>query len=137
MTPMKIVQYSKPQPPCSCTSKFHPPPCPWTSNFKRILPPPLPSPSDKQSVKRKHNPRMTFICYQVIMSFLQVGFRFQYQLISLVWLSFWLLFTVHLNEQNQNKNKTKLRHIQIDHAFQCSIDLLDNVMMLLKDVFTV
>ena len=29
--------------------------------------------------------------------------------------------TVHVNEQNQNKNKTKSRHIQIDHAFYCSI----------------
>ena len=29
--------------------------------------------------------------------------------------------TVHVSEQNQNKNKTKSRHIQIDHAFYCSI----------------
>ena len=29
--------------------------------------------------------------------------------------------TVHGNERNQNKNKTKSRHIQIDHAFYCSI----------------
>ena len=28
---------------------------------------------------------------------------------------------VHVNEQNQNKNETKSRHIQIDHAFHCSI----------------
>ena len=29
--------------------------------------------------------------------------------------------TVHVNERNQNKNKTKSRHIQIDHAFYSSI----------------
>ena len=29
--------------------------------------------------------------------------------------------TVHVNKRNQNKNKTKLRHIQIDLAFYCSI----------------
>ena len=29
--------------------------------------------------------------------------------------------TVHVNTRNQNKNKTKLRHIQIDLAFYCSI----------------
>ena len=110
----------------------------------------------------------------VIRSFLQVGFRFQYQPINLVWLSFdffsfswslvffrgfilscvqlskiiynysyfWYSFsnqsvllaqlenvnklwnnnrTVHVNEQNRNKNKTTSRHIQIDHAFYCSI----------------
>ena len=28
---------------------------------------------------------------------------------------------VHVSERNQNKNKTKSRHIQIDHAFYCSI----------------
>ena len=29
--------------------------------------------------------------------------------------------TVHVNKRIQNKNKTKSRHIQIDHAFYCSI----------------
>ena len=29
--------------------------------------------------------------------------------------------TGHVNEPNQNKNKNKSRHIQIDHAFYCSI----------------
>ena len=29
--------------------------------------------------------------------------------------------TVHLNEESQNKNKTKSRHIQIDYVFYCSI----------------
>ena len=29
--------------------------------------------------------------------------------------------TVRVNQWNQNKNKTKSRHIQIDHAFYCVI----------------
>ena len=29
--------------------------------------------------------------------------------------------TVHVNEGNQNKNKTKSRHFQIDHVFYCTI----------------
>ena len=61
----------KTPPPFLATSKILPPSWPWTSN--------------NQSVKRKHNPRMTITCYLV--SFLQVGFRFQYQLINLLWLS--------------------------------------------------
>ena len=54
--------------------------------------PPRPSPNDNQSIKRKHNPRMTIICYQV-RSFLQVGFCFQYQLSNL---SGFLLTSFHL-----------------------------------------
>ena len=51
-----------------------------------------PSPNNNQSIKRKHNPRMTITknireLLHVIRSFLQVGFRFQYQLINLVLLS--------------------------------------------------
>ena len=53
---------------------------------------PLPSPNDNQSIKRKHNPRVTIICYQV-RSFLQVGFCFQYQLSNL---SGFLLTSFHL-----------------------------------------
>ena len=29
--------------------------------------------------------------------------------------------SMHVSQRKQNKNKTKLRHIQIDHAFYCSI----------------
>ena len=55
-----------------------------TSN-EHPTPPIFLSPNDNQSIKRKHNnPRMTTY---VIRSFLQVGFRFQYQFITLVWLS--------------------------------------------------
>ena len=45
--------------------------------------------------------------------------------------------TVHVNERNQNKNKTKLCHIQIDHAYYCSIQPANNAMVSLKDGFTV
>ena len=45
--------------------------------------------------------------------------------------------TVHVNERNQNKNKTKSRHIQIDHAFYCSIQPTSNAMVSLKDGFTI
>ena len=44
--------------------------------------------------------------------------------------------TVHVNERNQNKNKTKSRHIQIDHALYCSIQAINNAMVSLKDGFT-
>ena len=44
---------------------------------------------------------------------------------------------VHVNERNQNKNKTKLRHIQIDHALYCSFQNTHNAMVSLKDGFTV
>ena len=67
MTSMKTVQVSRPSPsphpPCPSTSKILPPPWPWMSNFKRST---SSSQIDNQSVKRKHNPRMTIICYQVL-----------------------------------------------------------------------
>ena len=44
---------------------------------------------------------------------------------------------VHVNERNQNKNKTKSRHIQIDFRLYCSIQPTDNAMVSLKDGFTV
>ena len=45
--------------------------------------------------------------------------------------------TMHVNERNQNKNKTKSCHIQIDHAFYCSIQPTNNAMVSLKDGFSV
>ena len=45
--------------------------------------------------------------------------------------------TMHVNEQIQNKNKTKSRHIQIDHAFYCSIYPTNSAMVSWKDGFTV
>ena len=44
---------------------------------------------------------------------------------------------VHVNKKNQNKNKTKSRHIQIDHAFYCSNQSANNVMVSLKDGLTI
>ena len=90
-----------------------------------------------QSIKRKIQEWL----FYVIRPFFQIGSLFQYKLINLVWLSFyffsfsWSLTislknvnklwnnnrTVYVNEQNQNKKKTKSSHIQIDHALYCSI----------------
>ena len=44
---------------------------------------------------------------------------------------------VHVNERNQNKNKTKSRHIQIDFRLYCSIQPTNNAMVSLKDGLTV
>ena len=81
-----------------------------------------PFPNDKQSTKRKHNPRMTIICYQVL--FLGL---FQYQLINLVWLSFdffsiscsgTICFFVALYSRVQlSKNITKCLLFIIIHIF--------------------
>ena len=66
MTSMKIVQFSRP--PTALVQLrpkfFHP------LDLGRLIsnetPPPFPN--DNQSIKRKHNPRMTIICYQVFSS---------------------------------------------------------------------
>ena len=63
--PWKLSNFQDPPPPCPSMSKIIRHPRPWTSNFKRTSPPP-PSPNNNQSIKRKHNPRMNIICYQVI-----------------------------------------------------------------------
>ena len=92
---IKIIQFSIPPPTLSI----------YVQNFSILLTldvlfqmkPPLSK--WYQSIKRKHNLRMAIICYQVLpsgrlsfsvstRSFLQVDFRFLYQLINLVWLSF-------------------------------------------------
>ena len=63
MTSMKIVQFSRPPTPLvQLHLKFtHP-----LDLGRSILnePPPPPSPNDNQSIKRKHDPRMTIICYE-------------------------------------------------------------------------
>ena len=71
--PWKFSSFQDPPPPCPSTSKILQLLWPWTLNFKRTLPHLYPN--DNQSIKRKHNSRMTIY---VIKSFLQVGFRFQY-----------------------------------------------------------
>ena len=45
--------------------------------------------------------------------------------------------TMYVNERNQNKSKTKSRHIQIDHTFYFSILPTNNAMVSLKNGFTV
>ena len=77
MISMKMVQFSRPLTPLSIYVQFSSTPLTVDVQFqtKRC------SPNDNQSVKRKYNPRMT------IRSFLQVGFRFQYQFINLAWRS--------------------------------------------------
>ena len=79
MTSIKVVQFSRlPHPPCPATSIEI-----WTSNLKRN--PPL-SPDDNQSLKESI---IQWWPLYVIRSFLQaVEFRFYYQLIDLLCLSF-------------------------------------------------
>ena len=86
MTSMKIVQFlSPPIPTCTSTSKIPPHPWPWTSNLKRTLPPPSLS-LQMITNQLKENIIQEWLLH-IIRSFLQVGFRFQYQL-NFFWLSF-------------------------------------------------
>ena len=57
--------FKTPHPTCPAKSKLNPPPWPRASNFKRTT---SPSPSDTQKIKRKHNPKMAIISYQVFPS---------------------------------------------------------------------
>ena len=85
--PWKLSNFQDPQPPCSSISKILPPPWPWTSNFKWTLL--LPSrTNDNQSMKRKHNPRMTLICYHALPS----GQLFFFSINSLILSGFPLTF---------------------------------------------
>ena len=64
-TSMKVGEFSRPpHPSYPATFKMFPPPCHWTSSFKRSSP----APNYNQSIKRKLNPRMTIACYQVFPS---------------------------------------------------------------------
>ena len=67
MTSMKIVRFSIPSTPLSIY--FQNSSTPLTLDVQFQPPPPHPSPSNEnQLIKRKHNPRMSFICYQVLPS---------------------------------------------------------------------
>ena len=81
MTSMKIVQFSRSPTPLVhlCPKFFHP--LDFGRPIQRI--PPL----QMITSQLKENIIQGWLLY-VIRSFLQVGFRFQYQLINLVWLSF-------------------------------------------------
>ena len=76
MTSMKIVQFLRPPTPLSIYVQ--------NSSFPldvQFLNKSIPSPNDNKSIKRKHNPRMTIICYHVLPS---GQFCFQYQPLNLV-----------------------------------------------------
>ena len=68
---MKIVQFSRPPTPLVHLRPKFVHPVNLERPISNKLPPvsqPLSSPNDNQSVKRKHNSRMTIICYQVFPS---------------------------------------------------------------------
>ena len=80
-----------PVPPYPSMSEIFPPPWSWTFNFKR-------TPSFFQIItsQLKKNIIQGWLLY-VIRSFLQVSFRFQYQLNNIVWLPFdFFLFSLIL-----------------------------------------
>ena len=81
--PWKLLIFQDPPPPLSIYVENSSTPSTLDvqleTNPHPLYPPP-PSPNDNQSIKIKHNPRMTI---QVVRSFLQVGFRFQHQLVNL------------------------------------------------------
>ena len=66
MSTIKIVQFSRPPPPTSLVHLrpkfFHPLDLGHPNSNEP------PSPNDNQPIKRKHNTRMTSICYQVLPS---------------------------------------------------------------------
>ena len=70
MTSMKIVPFSRPPPPLSSYVQNSFTPLTLDAQFQTNLSPHPHSltPNDNQSIKRKHNPRMTIICYQVFPS---------------------------------------------------------------------
>ena len=80
--PWKLSNFQVPPPPCQFTSKIFPLPWSWTSNFKWTHPP-----LQMKTNRLKENIIEGWLLC-VIGSFLQIGFRFHYQLINLVWLSF-------------------------------------------------
>ena len=62
---MKIVQFSRPPTLLSIYVQNSSTPLTLDIQFQTNH---SPSPNDNQSIKRKHNPRMTIICYQVLPS---------------------------------------------------------------------
>ena len=63
MTSMKIVQSSRPTPPCPSMSKILPPPWTWTSHFKH---PPLPPTPPTPQFQRKASPSTFSWLYTVV-----------------------------------------------------------------------
>ena len=131
MMSMKIVQFSiPPHPLCPSTSKIPPPPWPWTSNFRR-------APSLQMIVNPLNENSFQGWLLYVIRSFLQVGFRFPYQPINLVWISFedsllylllrgFILLCVQLSENIKKCLLLKIIHIFSTH-FAINLFYLHNL----------
>ena len=69
MTSMKIVPFSRPPTPLVQLSPKFSHPLDLERPISNEQPPrPSPFPNYNQSIKTKHNPRMTIICYQVFSS---------------------------------------------------------------------
>ena len=143
MTSMKIVQFSRSSTLLSIYVQNSS--TPLTLDVKRT--PPFPFPNDNQSIQIKKSKddyhmlsgpsfrsAFVFIVNSLILSSFPLT-SFHLFEASLICFSVILCScvcscpkisqtcerTVHVNERNQNKNKTKSRYIQIDHAFYCSI----------------
>ena len=102
MTSMKITQCSRPplHPPCLPTSKILPP-----LDLGRPI---SNKPFQMITNQLKVNIIQGWLLY-VIRSFLQVGFRFQYQLIDLFWLSI-DFFCIYLKQISSKLNWTRTMH---------------------------
>ena len=118
MTPMKIVQFSTPPVPAPLSSYVQNSSTPLTLDVQFQTKSPH-SPYDNQSIKRKQSKDD----YYVILSYLLVGFRFQYQLINLAWLSV-DLFSLNQSrpQSNLKKLKTSLLHSSYSEKMRCGQD---------------
>ena len=68
MASMKIVQFPRRPPPLLSYVQNSSTPLTLDVQFETNLSPLPPSPNENQSIKRKHNPRIAIICYQVFPS---------------------------------------------------------------------
>ena len=78
------------------------------------------SPNDNQSIKRKHNPRMTMICYQVFPS----GRLFFFSINSLTCLAFHWLLSVQLKPTSSPELFKNIKNLFFAILFQRN-DVLD------------
>ena len=92
--PWELSNFQDPSPSLSSYVQYSSIPLTLAVQFETNTPlPPLSlSPNDNQSIKRKHNPRMTMICYQVFPS----GRLFFFSINSLTCLAFHWLLSVQL-----------------------------------------
>ena len=97
---LKIDQFSRPPPPLSI----------YVQNSSTLL----------TSIKGTHNLRMTIICYQHLLLG-QLSFSLVLILLSTCFICKTWTSRQTMEQRNQDKNKTKSRHIQIDHPLHYSI----------------